>query len=332
MGHTFTVYNACPFTICWTAAASSSVSFSVPDNWSTGRIWIPTPTSVTVGWLPTALYLKGRRDCDFSTNPGPNSCLGGGCDGGLLCDAPLSQLTIQWPAYSSWQVNMLRAVSPPTVADFTSSTDPGVPDYYGVSLVNGYDLPMLIDNNAGCGVPLGGVDLGPNCPVPLQGPSPQIVAQEFTTPLRPVRCQVFSIIFTSPFVSGMPKAATSQKGSNKKHTSTTAAGTSQSRARQAAASAAKKNSHHGSKLRKKLSHQQATQTRDLLDAEFRDLRAKASKCFHPSVDRRLPRADTLAMGQQEDPQQREGAATTAGFSARISEGSVQDLAGIMSTL
>jgi hypothetical protein len=31
------------------------------DNWTAGRIW-------------------GRRNCDFSTNPGPNSCL----DGGLL--------------------------------------------------------------------------------------------------------------------------------------------------------------------------------------------------------------------------------------------------------
>ncbi len=84
----------------------------------------------------------------------------------------------------------------------------------------------------------------------------------------------------------MPKTATSQKGSNKKHTSTTAAGTRQSRARQAAAAAAvKKNSRQGGKLRKKLSHQQATQTRDLLDAEFRDLRAKASQLFHPRVDR-----------------------------------------------
>ena len=29
---------------------------------------------------------KARRDCDFSTNPGPNSCIDGGCNGGLLCD------------------------------------------------------------------------------------------------------------------------------------------------------------------------------------------------------------------------------------------------------
>jgi len=29
--------------------------------------------------------LKGRRDCDFSVNPGPNSCVDGGCNGGLVC-------------------------------------------------------------------------------------------------------------------------------------------------------------------------------------------------------------------------------------------------------
>ena len=51
----------------WEQAAFQTVSFSVPDNWKSGRIW-------------------GRRNCDFSTNPGPNSCATGGCNGGLLCD------------------------------------------------------------------------------------------------------------------------------------------------------------------------------------------------------------------------------------------------------
>ena len=72
----------------------------------------------------------------------------------------------------------------------------------------------------------------------------------------------------------MPKIATLQKGSNKKHTFTTATSTSQSRARRAAVATAKQNSRQGGKPRKKLSHQQATQTRDLLDAEFRDLHVK----------------------------------------------------------
>ncbi|KAG9073481.1 hypothetical protein FS749_015121, partial [Ceratobasidium sp. UAMH 11750] len=28
----------------------------------------------------------GRRNCNFSNNPSPNSCADGGCNGGLLCD------------------------------------------------------------------------------------------------------------------------------------------------------------------------------------------------------------------------------------------------------
>ena len=32
-----------------------------------------------------------------------------------------------------------------------------------VSLVDGYNLPMRIDNNKGCGIPSCPVDLGPNC-------------------------------------------------------------------------------------------------------------------------------------------------------------------------
>ncbi|KAJ3556649.1 hypothetical protein NP233_g6777 [Leucocoprinus birnbaumii] len=151
---TFTVYNACPFTIWpamftdlnvgtatpnhatgWEAGAYTAVSFSVPDNWKAGRIW-------------------ARRDCDFSTNPGPNSCLDGGCNGGLVCDPHTG-----------------TGVPPATVAEFTlggGSAD-GL-DWYDVSLVDGYNLPMRIDNTAGCGIPKCAVDLGPNCPAPLKGP------------------------------------------------------------------------------------------------------------------------------------------------------------------
>ena len=32
-----------------------------------------------------------------------------------------------------------------------------------VSLVDGYNLPVRIDNNVGCGIPSCPVDLGPNC-------------------------------------------------------------------------------------------------------------------------------------------------------------------------
>ncbi|KAI9056419.1 Osmotin thaumatin-like protein [Trametes sanguinea] len=150
---TFTVYNNCPFTIWpaiftdlnvgtatpsqptgWEQGAYQSVSFYVPNNWAAGRIW-------------------ARRDCDFSTNPGPNSCLDGGCNGGLVCDPHTG-----------------TGVPPATLAEFTLSPDASGSDWYDVSLVDGYNLPVRISNNKGCGVADCPVDLGPNCPAPLKGP------------------------------------------------------------------------------------------------------------------------------------------------------------------
>lgn len=149
---TFTVYNGCPFTIWpamftdlnvgsatpayttgWQANAFTAVSFTVPDNWKAGRIW-------------------ARRNCDFSSNPGPNSCLDGGCNGGLVCDPHTG-----------------TGVPPATVAEFTLQGD-GFLDWYDVSLVDGYNLPMRVNNNKGCPIPSCPVDLGPNCPAPLKGP------------------------------------------------------------------------------------------------------------------------------------------------------------------
>ncbi|KAI0333044.1 thaumatin-like protein [Cubamyces sp. BRFM 1775] len=146
---TFTVTNNCPpyvdniFTDLnvgsatpnhpngWQQNAHQSVSFSVPDNWKAGRIW-------------------GRRDCNFSgPNPGANSCVDGGCNGGLVCDPHTG-----------------TGVPPATLAEFTL----GSQDSYDVSLVDGYNLPLRITNNKGCHVAGCSVDLGPNCPAPLKGP------------------------------------------------------------------------------------------------------------------------------------------------------------------
>ena len=149
---TFTVHNACPFTIWpavftdlnvgtavpsvetgWEAPTNTSRSFTVPDNWRAGRIW-------------------GRRNCDFSANTGPDSCLSGGCNGGLLCDSRTG-----------------TGVPPVTVAEWTLSGD-GNRDFYDVSLVDGYNLPMRITTSNDCPVADCLVDLGPSCPSPLAGP------------------------------------------------------------------------------------------------------------------------------------------------------------------
>jgi hypothetical protein len=69
----------------WEASPYSQVSFSVPNDWKTGLIWVSSASaSVAVGWPLTVLYLKARRNC--GAKPGPDFCLSGGCDGGLLCD------------------------------------------------------------------------------------------------------------------------------------------------------------------------------------------------------------------------------------------------------
>lgn len=150
-GRMFTVYNACPFTIWpamftdltagqnvpnfptgWEADPFTAVSFPVPDNWKAGRIW-------------------GRRDCDFSIDPGP-TCLSGWCLGGLQCDP-----------------HQGTGVPPASVAEWTLQGD-GFRDFYDVSLVDGYNLPMRITNSANCPVAECPIDLGPSCPAPLQGP------------------------------------------------------------------------------------------------------------------------------------------------------------------
>ncbi|GAA5868370.1 hypothetical protein JCM8547_002168 [Rhodosporidiobolus lusitaniae] len=71
---TFTVKNNAFFTsggtapshaTGWEAAAGSSVSFTVAENWN-GRIW-------------------GRTGCTFDGSGSPNTCSTGGCNGGLQC-------------------------------------------------------------------------------------------------------------------------------------------------------------------------------------------------------------------------------------------------------
>jgi len=168
---TITVTNKCSFTIWpamftdpsgpipnyptgWTAASQSSVNFAVPDNWKSGRIW-------------------GRRNCDFSTNPGPNSCLDGGCNGGLQCDKTTG-----------------GGVPPATLAEFTLS-GAGGKDYYDVSVVDGFNLPMKITPSvSSCHPASCSVDLVPNCPVGLRGP--------FDRTGKPVGCKSDCLVAPNP--------------------------------------------------------------------------------------------------------------------------------------
>ncbi|KAI0741288.1 thaumatin-like protein [Daedaleopsis nitida] len=124
-GRTFTVYNNCPFT---------TEVLDIHDDWKSGRIW-------------------GRRNCDFNKDPtGPNSCLTGGCNGGLQCATTCG-----------------TGVPPATLAEFNLRREqPRLVRWF--SVVDRYDLPMRITNTAGCPVADCAVDLIPNCPAPLKGP------------------------------------------------------------------------------------------------------------------------------------------------------------------
>ncbi|KAH8985625.1 thaumatin-like protein [Lactarius hatsudake] len=162
MGRTFTINNTCSSTICcspplqfttnklftdpsavtatpsqgtgWAAPPFSSISFFVPDNWSSGRIWVSASAPVAVYWLSTASY--------------------GGYKGGLLCDA------------QTGDTNILRGVPPATVAEFTLSTDRtgSVPDYF--SLVDGYNLPssLPLDSNNSPNCCTGSYNTAATCP------------------------------------------------------------------------------------------------------------------------------------------------------------------------
>jgi len=149
---TFTVVNLCSYTIWpaiytdlsvaqnvpqyptgWESPPYTSAQFSVPDNWKSGRIW-------------------GRRNCNFSTTDGVNSCLDGGCNGGLQCDPHAG-----------------TGVPPATVAEWTLQGSGNV-DVYDVSVVDGFNIPMMIIPSANCHNASCAVDLNPLCPSQLIGP------------------------------------------------------------------------------------------------------------------------------------------------------------------
>ncbi|KAJ7438889.1 thaumatin [Mycena galericulata] len=142
-----TVTNNCPFVIWpafftasnglpeqapgWEAQPNTDLTFATPDNWN-GRVW-------------------ARRNCDFSTSSGPESCLDGGCIGGLICNTTTG-----------------TGVPPATLATFDFSGQSQ--DIYTVSIVDGYNLPMVITNNCACDFASCPVDLATACPLDLAGP------------------------------------------------------------------------------------------------------------------------------------------------------------------
>ncbi|KAK1419328.1 hypothetical protein QVD17_28493 [Tagetes erecta] len=152
-GATFTFVNKCDHTI-WPGilanagsppldstgfelAKESSRSFQAPTGWS-GRFW-------------------GRTGCNFETETsGSVSCETGDCGSGQV------------------ECNGAGAAPPATLAEFTLGT--GGSDFYDVSLVDGYNLAMIVEVSGGSGLcaTTGCVnDLNRQCPSELRVESGQ---------------------------------------------------------------------------------------------------------------------------------------------------------------
>ncbi|KAI1787862.1 hypothetical protein LXA43DRAFT_837170, partial [Ganoderma leucocontextum] len=102
--------------------------------------------------------ISGHRSSDFS-NLGPNSYLDSGRNGDLDCDkhpstgVPLT-IVVDLPLYASAHSNR------------------GTYDLHtiAVSLVNGFNVTIYVDNNEGCHIADCRVDLNLNCSSALAGP------------------------------------------------------------------------------------------------------------------------------------------------------------------
>lgn len=143
-GATFTFVNKCEQTI-WPGILGnpgigstgfelpkgSSRSFEAPTGWS-GRFW-------------------GRTGCNFDDSTNNGSCTTGDCGSGTL------------------ECNGSGATPPATLAEFTLGS--GSQDFYDVSLVDGYNLPMIVEVNGGtgsCATTGCTEDLNQKCPTELR--------------------------------------------------------------------------------------------------------------------------------------------------------------------
>ncbi|KAF2302033.1 hypothetical protein GH714_031568 [Hevea brasiliensis] len=146
MGATFTFVNKCDYTV-WPGILANAGS---PRLESTG-FELPKDTSrsfqAPTGWSGR---FWARTGCNFDDSES-GSCLTGDCGSGQV------------------ECNGLGAAPPATLAEFTLGS--GGQDFYDVSLVDGYNLPMLVEGSGGSGMCAStgcSTDLNRECPPELR--------------------------------------------------------------------------------------------------------------------------------------------------------------------
>ncbi|KAA8546094.1 hypothetical protein F0562_020455 [Nyssa sinensis] len=163
LGATFTFVNKCEYTV-WPGILANagspsldSTGFELPEE-SSRSFQAPT------GWSGR---FWGRTGCNFDGS-GSGSCVTGDCGSGQA------------------ECNGAGAAPPATLAEFTLGT--GGQDFYDVSLVDGYNLPMIVEVSGGSGMcaSTGCVtDLNRQCPAELRvgdGEACKSACEAFGTP------------------------------------------------------------------------------------------------------------------------------------------------------
>lgn len=142
---TFTLVNQCSYTV-WPGILSGAGTSQISPTGFQLNPGQAIPVSVPAGWSGR---LWGRSFCSQDSTTGKFTCVTGDCGSGTVeCTG--------------------GAAPPATLAEFTLNGAGGL-DFYDVSLVDGYNLPMLISPQGGTGA---GNCSATGCVVDLNEPCP----------------------------------------------------------------------------------------------------------------------------------------------------------------
>ncbi|KAJ0077698.1 hypothetical protein Patl1_35565 [Pistacia atlantica] len=190
---TFTFVNRCDYTI-WPGVLANAGS---PRLDSTGFELLKDASRSFLAPTGWSGRFWARTGCNFDGS-GAGSCSTGDCGSGQV------------------ECNGLGAAPPATLAEFTLGT--GGQDFYDVSLVDGYNLPMLVETSGGAGLCAStgcSTDLNQQCPAELrvgEGDACKSACEAFGSPEyccsgafnTPASCK--PSVYSEMFKSACPKS------------------------------------------------------------------------------------------------------------------------------